>query len=154
MQANTQINTPKINLAPQANPPVSPVEGDTYYDNGTNRTRGVYTYDGASFTLPPSSPASDLVVKIENPGTNDLNMDLDTQLLINDGATSGTLVLQDPASVPGRLLYVRCNDIGTSASLVGGGSISVNSAKVIDNGFPKTYLFVSDGINWRQMGIV
>lgn len=143
-----------VNLSPLADPPTSPIEGDTYYDNGTNRTRGLYTYDGGVFNLPPSNASADLVVKIENGGNNDLNMDLDTQYLINRGATSASLVLQPPSSVPGRLLYVQANDIGTSASILGGGSISVNSNLKIGSGFPSMYLFISDGTRWTQIGQV
>lgn len=99
---------------PLGDRPLSPVEGQTYIDDGTNRTSGLYRYTGSVWVLVDAELRDRNIRRVTANTSSDVNenMQATDDIVSFYNTFSGpafNFTLLDPADYPGKIIYLYCN---------------------------------------------
>jgi len=142
-----------VTLDPQSADPGTPTEGQLQYADGTARSEGLWTYDGASWNLLASGSVGSLTV-INKTAAYTL---LTTDDVVTASTASGAFSITLPTAVGNSGKVFRIKRTNSHANKL---TIDANGSETIDGAL--TYILyaqyqeveiVSDGSNWQMTGI-
>lgn len=147
---NPKLNT--LGHTPQSTDPANPVEGQTFYSDGSPRAEGLWIYDGAVFVKIAIGSAGALVVQSKSVS---FTADITDDLYICD-AQSNAITATLPTAIGniGKVFQFNRIDAGQVFEVLiattGGQTIqSFTETRICDQG--SNIKVVSDGANWQML---